>query len=79
VYDPEEEEVLIGATVTLKPTGGKAGAAQTIATDSYGDFWFEGLPDGAYDLEIKSGSKTKIFKALDTADADINLGDIALT
>ncbi len=48
VYDPIEEEVIIGAAVTLKPAGGKA---QTIQTDSYGDFWFEGLADGVYDLE----------------------------
>ncbi len=76
VYDPIEEEVIIGAAVTLKPAGGKA---QTIQTDSYGDFWFEGLADGVYDLEIAAGKKTKAFKALDTAVADINLGDIPLT
>ena len=76
VYDPKEEEVVIGATVTLKPAGGKT---QTVQTDAYGDFWFEGIDDGLYDLEIKSGKKTKKFKALDTAVADINLGDIALT
>jgi tetrathionate reductase subunit B len=75
VYDPIEEEVVIGASVTLKQAGGKA---QTIQTDSYGDFWFEGLADGLYDLEIASGKKSKVFKALDTAVADINLGDIAL-
>jgi tetrathionate reductase subunit B len=76
VYDPEEEEVVIGASITLKPAGGKA---QTIQTDSYGDFWFEGLADGVYDLEISAGKRSKVFKALDTAVADINLGDIALT
>ena len=76
VYDPKEEEVLIGASVTLKPARGKGGAPQTIKTDSYGDFWFEGLDDGIYEVEIKSGNKTKVFKDLDTAVADINLGDI---
>ena len=75
VYDPKEEEVIIGASVTLKPAAGKA---QTIQTDAYGDFWFEGLADGIYDLEIKSGSKIKTFTGLDTAVADINLGDIPL-
>jgi tetrathionate reductase subunit B len=82
VYDPKEEEVIIGASVTLKPAGGsagKAGAPQTIQTDAYGDFWFEGLADGKYELEISSGRKSKVFKGLDTAVADINLGDIALT
>jgi tetrathionate reductase subunit B len=75
VYDPAEEEVIIGAAVTLKPVGGQA---QTIQTDAYGDFWFEDLADGTYDLEIKSGGKVKVFSGLDTAVADINLGDIPL-
>jgi len=81
VYDPKEEEVVIGASVTLKPAGGKAGAGapKTIKTDSYGDFWFEGLADGFYEVEIASGKKSQVFKGLDTAAADINLGDIALT
>ena len=76
VYDPKEEEVVIGATVTLTAKGGKT---QTAETDAYGDFWFEDLKDGLYDLEIKSGKKTKKFIGLDTAAADINLGDIPLT
>jgi len=76
VYDPVEEEVIIGATVTLKP---KAGKAQTAQTDSYGDFWFEDLPDGLYEVQIKSGTKSKVIKDLDTAAADINLGDIPLS
>jgi tetrathionate reductase subunit B len=82
VYDPVEEEVVIGASVTLKPAtaaAGKAGTPQTIKTDSYGDFWFEGLPDGLYEVEIASGQKSKVFQGLDTAGADINLGDIPLT
>ena len=72
---PQAEEVLIGATVTLTAAGGQTLTAQT---DAYGDFWFEGIDDGLYDLEIKSGKKTKKFKGLDTTVADINLGDIAL-
>jgi len=47
----------------LKPQGGKAGTAgkaRTIETDAYGDFWFEDLPDGLYEVQIKSGNKTKV-------------------
>lgn len=76
VYDPQEEEVVIGAAVTLTAEGGQA---QTATTDAYGDFWFEDLKDGLYDLEIKNGKKVKKFAALDTTEADINLGDIPLT
>jgi tetrathionate reductase subunit B len=76
VYDPKAEEVIIGATCTLKA---KAGKTLTAETDAYGDFWFEGIDDGVYDLEIKSGAKVKTFAGLDTTELDINLGDIPLT
>jgi len=77
LYDPVEEEVVIGAACTLTATPG--GATLTTQTDSYGDFWFEGIDDGTYDLEIKSGAKVLVFPGLDTTAADINLGDIPLT
>jgi tetrathionate reductase subunit B len=77
LYDPVEEEVVIGATCTLTATPG--GAKLTTQTDSYGDFWFEGIDDGIYDLEIKSGAKVLAFPGLDTTILDINLGDIPLT
>ena len=35
-----EEEVVIGATATLKAADGKV---LTTETDAYGDFWFEGM------------------------------------
>jgi tetrathionate reductase subunit B len=76
VYDPAEEEVLIGAACTLTETVG--GKKHTVSTDSYGDFWFEGLKDGKFRLEIKYKGKVKVFDNLDTAGADINLGDIPL-
>ena len=77
VYDPKEEEVIIGATVTL--TAPRAAQALTIETDAYGDFWFEGLADGTYDLEIKSGRQGQDLHRSGHRVADINLGDIPLT
>jgi Fe-S-cluster-containing dehydrogenase component len=76
VYDPKEEEVIIGATVSVK---GAAGEKASVQTDAYGDFWFEDLPDDTFELKIEQGSKTKVFSGLDTAKEDINLGDIPLT
>lgn len=76
VYEPVEEEVIIGADCTL--TELSSGKKLTVATDNYGDFWFNDLKDGSFNLEIKSGAKIKIFENLDTATADINLGDIPL-
>jgi ferredoxin len=76
VYDPVEEEVLIGATCTLK--GSKAGDVKTVGTDAYGDFWFQGLVEGDYDLTIEAkGFAAKSFAKLNT-EKDINLGDIPL-
>ncbi len=75
VYDPAEEEVVIGATCTITEQGGRK---HSVSTDSYGDFWFNDLEDGTYRLEIRHEGKVKVFDGLDTAAADINLGDIAL-
>jgi Fe-S-cluster-containing dehydrogenase component len=75
LYEPVEEEVVIGATATLKSADGKV---LTTETDAYGDFWFEGIDDGVYSLELKYGGKTKTFADLDTTVEDINLGDIPL-
>jgi len=75
LYEPVEEEVVIGATATLKAADGKV---LTTETDAYGDFWFEGIDDGVYSLELKYGGKVKSFAGLDTNVEDINLGDIPL-
>jgi tetrathionate reductase subunit B len=75
VYDPIEKEVVIGATCTLKP---KSGKVITATTDGFGDFWFQGLADGIYDLTIEAkGFNAKSFAKLNT-EKDINLGDIPL-
>jgi hypothetical protein len=75
VFDPAADEVIIGGTCTLTGADGKK---STASTNHFGDFWFEDLPDGKFKLEIKAGKKAKSFDGLDTAVADINLGDIPL-
>jgi len=74
VYDPNTEEVIIGATCSLD---GDAGNESTI-TDEFGDFWLEGLAKGTFTLTITDGSKTKTITG-DTTEKDLGLGDIALT
>jgi Fe-S-cluster-containing dehydrogenase component len=73
VYDPVEKEVIIGASVTL--TDGKN--HYHAETDGFGDFWFEKLSVGRFDLVIKSNGKSREFKAISTEN-DVNLGDIPL-
>jgi tetrathionate reductase subunit B len=77
VYDPREKEVVIGASCTLTETG--SGKKLDTRTDSYGDFWFEDLKEGKFDLHIQVGAKKESFAGLDTTGKDINLGDIPLT
>jgi len=74
VFDSAEDEVVIGATCTLSGAG-----SATATTDEFGDFWFEGLAEGTYSLDISaSGYTTKTIGSIDTMTADVNLGDIDL-
>jgi Fe-S-cluster-containing dehydrogenase component len=74
VYDPGEEDVIENATCTLTGEGGPF----TATTDSFGDFWFEGLAVGTFSLKIEANGKTKNFDSIIT-EKDVNLGDIALS
>jgi Fe-S-cluster-containing dehydrogenase component len=74
VYDPNAEEVLIGATCTLTGDGGP----YSTVTDEFGDFWFDGLASGDYSLKIEKDSKTKTL-SVSTKEKDIGLGDISIS
>jgi Fe-S-cluster-containing dehydrogenase component len=73
VYDPVDEEVVIGATCTLSGDG-----TGTATTDGFGDFWFEDLEVGTFSLTISADGKTKTISDIST-EMDVNLGDIALS
>jgi ferredoxin len=74
LYDPKAKEVVIGAELTLRSSG----ATWTTATDRFGDFWFQNLDVGMYDLEIAAaGFAPQRYGAIST-DSDVNLGDIPL-
>jgi tetrathionate reductase subunit B len=72
VYDPVAKEVVIGANVTLTDLASKK--AYTAKTDNYGDFEFEKLAIGKFNLVIESGKKKQEIK-VDT-EKDVSLGDI---
>ncbi len=75
VYDPIEEEVVIGAVCTLKSRD----TTLTATTDSFGDFWFRDLPENTvYDLTIEAdGYRQKHFASI-CSTPDINLDDIPM-
>jgi tetrathionate reductase subunit B len=76
VYDPEADECLVGATVTL--TNLESKTASSLETDIFGDFWFERQEPGRYSLRIeKSGYATKTVDSIDVRQ-DINVGDMEL-
>jgi tetrathionate reductase subunit B len=74
LYDPKAKEVVIGAALTLRSDN----ATWNTTTDGYGDFWFQNLGVGTYDLEIvAAGFAPKRYGAIHTEN-DVNLGDIPL-
>jgi len=76
VYDPEEDECLEGATCTLTNT--KNRKKLTAATDNFGDFWFEKLDVGTYNLSIKKDGHYPFEQEGISTEKDVNLGDIKL-
>jgi Fe-S-cluster-containing dehydrogenase component len=70
----DKDEVAVGATVTLSGNGKE----QTVKTNGFGDFEFEGLADNtAYTVKIEAkGYQTKSVKAKTLK--DITLSDIVL-
>ncbi len=76
LYDPIEKEVIIGATCTL--TDKVSRETYRVETDGFGDFWFEGLPDGrTFSLKLEKDGKSRSIDAIDAA-KDVNLGDIPM-
>jgi tetrathionate reductase subunit B len=74
VYDPKNEEIVEGARCHLS-SGPKV---WDVITDDFGDFWFNDLPAGSYDLTVTAdGFAPKHFCSLETG-RDLNLGDIPL-
>jgi len=77
VYDPEIDECLEGARITLTDT--KTGKTYVTETDEFGDFWLENLEWGhAYTIKIeKDGYIPWVLEDIKT-DKDVNLGEITL-
>lgn len=71
VFDPDTDEVLIGAKVTLA-AGDQVVA--TTTTDDFGDFWFHQVEPAEYQVYIEQdGYLTRMFEA-NATDVDVNIG-----
>jgi Fe-S-cluster-containing dehydrogenase component len=76
VYDPEDDECIEGATVTVMSEETKE--IYATKTDNYGDFWIHGLKIGVYTVTVeKENYFPKEIKNVST-EKDVNLGDIAI-
>ncbi len=76
VFQPETDECTEGAAVVA--TNAASGATAETTTDSYGDFWLNGLAPGEYTLSVeKPGFLREKMGPVD-ATKDINVGDIAI-
>ena len=73
VYDPIEEEVVIGAQVTVTSEAG----TYTAVTNDWGDFDIDGLPEAEWSVVIEKDGKRAELK-VSTMEADQGLADIAL-
>ena len=75
VYDPQADECLANCAVTLT---GANGLKLSSRTDIFGDFWFEQIEPGIYNLKMeKEGYQTAAIENIN-ASQDINVGDIEL-
>ncbi|MEE4135571.1 MAG: 4Fe-4S dicluster domain-containing protein [Desulforhopalus sp.] len=76
LYDPDRQEVIIGATCTLKDA--ESGEVFTEKTNNFGDFWFKGLKDDrTYTLALEKDGIQRVIDNVRT-DIDRGLGDIPM-
>ena len=77
VYDPEADEVVIGAKVTLANAEGTEAVAVT-ETDDFGDFWFRQMEPAAYTVWVVAEGYLPRHFPVDAGAADVNGGPLAV-
>lgn len=75
VWDPEPNEIIEDAKVTLKDGEGRW-LADTL-TDGFGDFWFRKLAPGDYQVQIKVSGYETVVKDVHL-DKSLNIGDFPM-
>ncbi len=75
VWDPEADEIIEQATVTLTMPDG---STQKTETDDFGDFWFRHVDAGFYNLRIEVDGFIPAERNAIKVDRSLNLGDFPL-
>ena len=73
MFTPEDEEIVEGAQVTV--SNGTESYSDT--TNSWGDFWIDGLPEDEWTVTISGAGREKVLQ-VSTTEEDKGLGDIPL-
>ncbi|NTU89657.1 MAG: oxidoreductase, partial [Actinobacteria bacterium] len=74
VWDPEPDEIIQGATVSLSDD---FGVLATATTDGFGDFWFKKLDSGSYVVTVEADGFVTQTKEVDLVKS-LNVGDFAM-
>lgn len=87
VWDPEADEVIIGAKITLWGAGATPDTSRdydpydnfylNTTSDEFGDFWFRKLDPGKYHIAIEAEGFKTVEKEIDLTES-LNIGDFAL-
>jgi len=75
VWDPEIDEIIEGAKITLLDNDG--GTRET-ESDAFGDFWFKKLDPGTYTLKVEAEGYQPLVKVAIELEESLNIGDIPL-
>lgn len=76
VVDNEADEVVTGAEIMLRSADG---TAQSILTDDFGDFKFEQIEAGIYEIVVKAANYMPTTLTADVTARDIYVGTVEMT
>lgn len=74
VWDPVQNEVVVGAKVTLTTPHGYT---KETVSDEFGDFWFRKLKPGKYTVKVEAAGYQVMSKSVEL-DKSLNIGDFPL-
>lgn len=76
LVDESADEVIIGATVTMRAEGDESAEVFKTTTDEFGDFWFRQVEGGKYHLWLEADGFVMREITADAVEADCNVGRV---